>query len=164
VPRLAGKMDLIPGRTTRLTLEPTRAGAYAGLCAEYCGDSHSFMELSVVVSTREELAAWLAQQAQPARAPASALAVRGRERLLASGCGACHSVRGTAADGVVGPDLTHVGSRLRIAAGRLPNDERALHDWLARTRELKPGVTMPSFHILPQQELQALAAYLGGLE
>jgi cytochrome c oxidase subunit 2 len=164
IPALAGKMDVIPGRTTRLTLEPTRAGELAGLCAEYCGDSHSFMELSVVVSTPQQLTDWLAQQAQPAQAPASALAARGRERLLSSGCGACHSVRGTPADGVVGPDLTHVGSRLRIAGGRLMNDERALRDWLARTGELKPGAVMPSFHMLPEQELDALAAYLGGLK
>lgn len=164
IPALAGKMDLIPGRTTRLTLEPTRAGAFAGPCAEYCGDSHSYMELSVVVSSPEELRQWLAQQAAPARAPRSALAARGRERFQSSGCGACHRVRGTPSDGVVGPDLTHVGSRLRIAGGRLPNGERSLREWLVRTRELKPGAVMPSFHMLPDGELEALVAYLGGLE
>lgn len=164
IPALAGKMDLIPGRTTRLTLEPTRAGLFDGLCAEYCGDSHSFMELSVVVSAPDELEQWLARQTTPARAPASPLAARGGERFLSSGCGACHSVRGTAANGVVGPELTHVGSRLRIAGGRLLNDDQSVRSWLARTRELKPGVVMPSFHMLPDTELDALAAYLGGLE
>lgn len=164
IPALAGKMDLIPGRTTRLTLEPLRAGVFDGLCAEYCGDSHSFMELSVVVSTPDELEAWLARQAAPAQAPTSPLGRHGGERFLTSGCGACHSVRGTTANGVVGPDLTHVGSRLRIAGGRLPNDGASLHSWLARTGELKPGAVMPSFHMLPERELEALAAYLGGLE
>lgn len=164
IPALAGKMDLIPGRTTRLTLEPTRAGVFDGLCAEYCGDSHSFMELSVVVSAPEELERWLARQSEPAQAPASSRGRHGAERFLSSGCGACHSVRGTPANGVVGPDLTHVGSRLRIAGGRLPNDEASLRSWLARTGELKPGAVMPSFHILPASEIDALAAYLGGLE
>lgn len=164
IPALAGKMDLIPGRTTRLTLEPTRAGTFDGLCAEYCGDSHSFMELSVVVSAPEELERWLARQAAPAAAATSALGSQGSQRFLASGCGACHRVRGTPADGVVGPDLTHVGSRLRLAGGRLPNDEPALRSWLARTGELKPGAVMPSFHMLPEHQLDALVAYLKGLE
>lgn len=164
IPALAGKMDLIPGRVTRLTLEPTRAGTFAGPCAEYCGDSHAFMELMVVVSAPQELQRWLERQAAPAVAPASPQAQAGQARFQSSGCGACHSVRGTSADGVVGPDLTHVGSRLRIAGGRLLNQVSSLQTWVARPQQLKPGAIMPGFHFLPEQELEVLAVYLGGLE
>jgi cytochrome c oxidase subunit 2 len=164
VPNLAGKMDMIPGRVTRLALEPTRTGAFRGACAEYCGESHALMMFDVVVEERQDFARWLARQGAPAKPPTNALAARGRGLFLAHGCGACHTVRGTPADGVVGPDLTHVGSRLSLGAGLLQNDPAAFRRWLAGTEHVKPGVLMPSFGMLPPGELRALAAYLEGLE
>lgn len=164
IPALAGKMDMIPGRTTRLTLEPTRAGVFDGLCAEYCGASHAFMAFSVVVSEPEEFRRWLAQQAAPATPPADAPARHGQELFVANGCGACHSVRGTEANGVVGPDLTHVGSRRTIGAGRLRNELDAVHQWIAHPGQLKPDVTMPAFGMIPEDDLRAIASYLRGLQ
>jgi len=164
VPSLAGKVDMIPGRRTRLRLDPTRTGVYRGVCAEYCGTSHAFMALRVVVSEPLELARWLERQAEPAGAPRGELAARGAAAFLENGCGSCHTVRGTPANGVIGPDLTHVGSRLSLAAGRLENDVQSFERWLARATEIKPGVNMPHFGMLPQLELRALAAYLKGLD
>jgi cytochrome c oxidase subunit 2 len=92
------------------------------------------------------------------------LATYGQELFLANGCGACHTIRGTPANGVVGPDLTHVGSRLSLGAGILPNEPEAFVRWIARTDEVKPGVHMPAFGMLPSQDVQALAAYLDSLE
>ena len=83
------------------------------------------MAFPVVVLEKEEFARWLAQQAQPAQPVTGQLAERGQELFLADGCGACHTVRGTPAAGVIGPDLTHVGSRLSLAAGILPNEPDA---------------------------------------
>ena len=74
------------------------------------------------------------------------------------------AVRGTEADGVVGPDLTHVGSRVSLGAGILPNEPAALVRWIARTADVKPGVHMPAFGMLPQEDLRALAAYLKALQ
>ena len=162
IPALAGKMDMIPGRQNRLVLRPNRAGVFRGVCAEYCGTSHAFMAFSVVVEPRAALDRWLQHQASPARkvtGPAN-----GRELFLASGCGACHTIRGTEADGVVGPDLTHVGGRRTLAAGRLPNTAPQFRRWLAHTSAVKPNVLMPAFGMLPDVELVALAAYLEGLE
>lgn len=164
VPSLGGKMDMIPGRVTRLTLEPTKTGTFRGACAEYCGGPHALMNFYVVVVEREDFARWLAHQRTPARPPAGALAARGRELFLANGCGACHTVRGTPADGVVGPDLTHVGSRVSLGAGLLPNEPDHFRRWIARTDHVKPGVHMPAFGMLPPRDLQALAAFLEGLE
>ncbi len=163
IPALGGKVDMIPGHRTRLRLEPTRTGRFRGVCAEYCGTSHALMAFPVVVHEEEEFIGWLARQAAPAASPTDPLAVRGGELFLADGCGACHAVRGTAADGVVGPDLTHVGSRLSIGAGTLANEPADIVNWLSRTAELKPGVHMPSFGMLEQDDLRALAAYLGSL-
>jgi cytochrome c oxidase subunit 2 len=164
IPSLGGKMDMIPGRKTRLVLTPSRTGVFRGACAEYCGASHAWMAFSVVVQDREEFDAWLAHQAQPAASPQEATTTHGAQLFLAHGCGACHTIRGTAAAGVIGPDLTHVGSRLSLAAGTLPNNPNAFARWVQQTHEVKPEVLMPSFHMLPREDIQALAAYLEGLK
>jgi cytochrome c oxidase subunit 2 len=164
IPSLGGKVDMIPGRINRLTLEPTRTGVFRGACAEYCGTSHALMNFYVVVLEKAEFTAWLEHQQAPAQPPGQPLAVRGQELFLANGCGACHRVRGTSADGVVGPELTHVGSRLSLGAGILANESDAFIRWIAHTEDLKPGVHMPAFGMLPPEDLQALAAYLDGLQ
>jgi len=164
VPSLGGKMDMIPGRTNRLVLEPTKTGRFRGVCAEYCGDSHALMAFQTVVVPRPELEAWMERQRAPAAEPAGPEAARGRELFLADGCGACHTVRGTPADGRVGPDLTHVGARLTLAAGTLGTGRADFERWLARADGVKPGVHMPAFGMLPRRDLAALAAYLEGLE
>ena len=164
IPTLGGKIDMIPGRRTRLALEPTRTGVFHGVCAEYCGTSHALMRFSVVVQEPDDFQRWLDAQRAPAQEPQTPLAARGKDLFLANGCGACHAVRGTPADGVVGPDLTHVGSRLSLAAGTLPNERDDFLEWIAHTEAVKPGVHMPAFGMLPQEDLQALAVYLDGLE
>jgi len=164
IPSLGGKADMIPGRKTRLLLEPTRPGRFRGVCAEYCGSSHAHMAFPVEVMEKSAFEGWLAQQALLARAPTEPMAARGRALFSATGCGACHTVRGTDADGTVGPDLTHVASRGTLGAALVDNTPDDLGRWLAHTDELKPGVLMPAFGMLPAVELAALAAYLGALE
>ena len=160
IPSLGGKIDMIPGRVTRLSLTPTKTGVFRGACAEYCGTSHALMSFYVVVEDKETFERWLAHQQTPAPPPSEPVAVHGQELFLANGCGACHTIRGTPANGLVGPDLTHVGSRLSLGAGILPNDLQSFVKWIASTEHAKPGVLMPEFGMLPQEELQALAAYL----
>lgn len=164
LPTLGGKVDMIPGRVNRMLLEPTEPGTYRGACAEFCGESHALMSFSVVVMEPAAFRTWLAHAAEPAAAPATALAERGQALFLANGCGACHSVRGTPARGEVGPDLTHVGGRESLAAGILPNEREAFVRWIAHPEAIKPGVRMPGFGMLPQEDLRAIAAYLDGLQ
>lgn len=163
IPSLGPKMDMIPGRRTRLTLHPTKTGLYRGACAEYCGASHGLMSFYTVVESPEEFTRWLSAEAQPAQPPGGALEQQGEQLFLALGCGGCHAVRGTAAVGPMGPDLTHVGSRRSLAAGILPNEPPDFMHWIARTEQAKPGVHMPQFGMLNNEELAALAAYLNGL-
>ncbi len=164
IPSLGGKVDMIPGRTNQLVLEPTRTGTFRGACAEYCGTSHALMSFSVVVMPRDAFDRWLAEQAKPAQTPTSELQQAGRRAFLANGCGACHQVRGTEADGTVGPDLTHVGSRLSLAAGTLPADVKAFKRWIGHSGSIKPDVRMPAFGMLPADQLDAMAHYLSGLK
>ncbi len=164
IPSLGGKVDMIPGRTNQLVLEPTETGTFRGACAEYCGTSHALMNFAVVVMTREAFDRWLAEQAEPAQRPADELQQAGQQAFLANGCGACHQVRGTEADGTVGPDLTHVGSRLSLAAGTLPADVDAFERWIGHSSAIKPDVKMPAFGMLPEAQLNAMAHYLSGLQ
>ncbi|WP_052341202.1 cytochrome c oxidase subunit II [Salinarimonas rosea] len=163
VPALAGKMDMIPGRETVIVLEPTRTGVFRGACAEYCGASHALMSFAVLVMEPAAWEAWLARQAAPAEPPASAAAQRGMAVFTEYGCGACHAIRGTEADGDVGPDLTHVGSRRTLAAGALPNTPDDYVRWISDVHEVKPDANMPPFGMLPEGDLAALALYLDGL-
>jgi cytochrome c oxidase subunit 2 len=164
IPSLAGKMDMIPGRVTWLTVRPTRTGVFRGACAEYCGTSHALMAFYVEVMDRADFDRWLSAQSAPAMEPRGEPAARGSELFQSNGCGACHAVRGTPADGVIGPDLTHVGGRLSIGAGILPTEPEPLRRWIARSEAIKPGVHMPAFGMLPDDELRALAAYLHDLK
>jgi cytochrome c oxidase subunit 2 len=122
VPNLAGKVDMIPGRTNTLTLQADRAGISRGQCAEYCGGAHALMAFNVVAMEPDDFETWLAAEAAPARTPETPGEEEGLALFLSHGCGACHAIRGTEADGTIGPDLTHVGSRTSLAAGILRND------------------------------------------
>ena len=164
IPSLGGKMDMIPGRVTRLTLTPTRTGLFRGACAEYCGTAHALMTFDVVVEEKPDFDRWLAQQAQLAKAATEPVAKQGQDLFLATGCHACHTVRGTQASGIIGPDLTHVGSRMSLAAGTLSNEPDEFRRWIALTEDVKPGAHMPKFDMLPAEQLHALAVYLKGLK
>jgi cytochrome c oxidase subunit 2 len=122
------------------------------------------MAFYVVVTDRKEFDTWLEHQAQPAQSPVEPLAMRGQEVFIASGCGACHTVRGTSAKGLVGPDLSHVGGRMSLGAGIMSNRSEDFLRWIIHNETIKPEVHMPSFKMLPQDDLRALAAYLDSLE
>lgn len=164
VPRLAGKLDMIPGRTNVLTVTATEEGVSRGQCAEYCGGAHALMAFYVVVQTPEDFQAWMAKESGPAVKIEEEHAARGAQLFLDSGCRACHTIRGTAADGVIGPDLTHVGSRLSLAAGVLPSTAPAFAHWIANNQHIKPQNRMPPYNIFTQSQLEDLALYLESLK
>lgn len=164
VPAIAGKVDMIPGRATRLRVQTSELGRFRGLCAEYCGGQHALMAFVVVTQTPEGFGSWLARQAQPASAPSDAFLKLGYAAFFKGECQSCHSVRGTPATGTDGPDLTHVGGRESLAAGVLDNHIGTMAGWIAGAQEVKPGNKMPSMSIYTGVELRALSAWLGSLE
>jgi cytochrome c oxidase subunit II len=111
-----------------------------------------------------EFDAWLRAEAMPAVQPVEAGARRGKAVFAASGCGACHRVRGTEAEGAIGPDLTHVGGRMSLAAATLPNDAANFVRWIRDSRHVKPESQMPPFAHLSEAELGDLALYLEALK
>ena len=162
VPNLAGKRDLIPGKSSTLWLRADRAGTFRGQCAEYCGMQHAHMAFNVVAEPPEQFEAWRAAQRQPAQEPATDSQRRGREVFLSTTCVMCHTVQGTRANAVVGPNLTHVASRTQIAAGTLPNTRGHLAGWVVDSQSAKPGNSMPP-NALGSEDLQALLDYLQSL-
>jgi cytochrome c oxidase subunit 2 len=163
VPNLAGKLDMIPGRTTTLTLTASTPGVSRGQCAEYCGGPHALMAFYVVAMPPDEFEAWLQHAGGPAAEPASLQLKQGQQLFLSSGCGACHAIRNTSANGRIGPDLTHVASRLSIAAATMPTTQAALARWTTHSQEVKPDNKMPPFDVFGADELAALSAYLASL-
>ncbi|RCS25923.1 cytochrome c oxidase subunit II [Phyllobacterium salinisoli] len=163
VPKLAGKLDMIPGRTNTLTLDVTSPGVSRGQCAEYCGGAHALMSFFVIAMPEKDFAAWLADEAKDAHQPTDELETRGQALFIASGCGACHTVRGTAATGAIGPDLTHVGSRHSLAAATLPNNAEAFARWIRDGQHIKPENLMPPYPIFSDEELASLSSYLAQL-
>jgi cytochrome c oxidase subunit II len=153
-------MDVIPGKTNRTWIDPVTPGTYVGQCAEFCGVQHAGMLLTLTVHPKEEFARWVAaQQAAAADVPE----VRaGRDVFTSVACINCHTVRGTAANGVVGPDLTHLMSRATLGAGMAQNTPENLRAWVKDPASLKPGALMPAMKISPEQ-LDKLVAYLGTL-
>jgi len=162
VPNLHGKRDLIPGQVTNTWIQADTPGTYRGQCAEYCGHQHANMAFVVVAEPMDRFLAWIGQQRQPAAEPQSDEARRGRDVFLQSPCMMCHTIRGTTAGARLGPELTHVGSRMTIAAGTLPNTRGHLGGWVANAQAIKPGVRMPPNPLDPS-DLQAVLTYLRSL-
>jgi|KBSMisStandDraft_5_1062788.scaffolds.fasta_scaffold35702_3 cytochrome c oxidase subunit 2 len=163
VPNLSGKKDLIPGRTATLSFRADRPGIYRGQCAEFCGYQHAFMAFEVIAEAPEHYEAWAEQQRREASEPSDPRGKRGKEVFLGSTCVMCHTIQGTDANAIRGPDLTHVGGRTTLASGTLPNTDEDMKRWIRNPQQLKPGVNMPTSS-LAEADLDALVTYLRGLK
>jgi cytochrome c oxidase subunit 2 len=109
-------------------------------------------------------------------------AARGKQVFSGAACIGCHSIAGNpSAMGVLGPNLTHVGSRSTIAAGRFPNAAAYLALWIKNARKMKPEVLMPTLGLdeydpvlkakvtsatggLSDQQIADIVAYLTALK
>jgi cytochrome c oxidase subunit II len=163
VPNLHGKLDLIPGYSGTTYFQADEPGVFMGRCAEYCGLQHARMDIRVIAESPAKFAAWYEGQLRAAPAPADTVQQKGQQVFLSKGCVMCHSVRGTPANSRVGPDLTHLASRMTIGAGTLPNTRGHLAGWVMDPQRIKPGVRMPP-NPLAADELQALLDYLQSLK
>ena len=169
VPKLAGKQDMIPGRSNHLTIIAEHPERYLGQCAEFCGVSHANMRFRVMAQEQADFDAWVEQVRAEAATPADDLAQEGA-RIFAEGtwpkgaCVGCHTIRGVeGAGGRLGPELTHFGSRTTLAGGTYRNTPENLARWLRDPNSLKPGALMPTLG-LTDREVEALVAYLQTLE
>ena len=163
VPRLAGKRDLIQGRTNRIEFSADSTGEYWGQCAEFCGASHANMRLRVIVQLDTGFQAWVdRQRAGPGIPVKGSPAEAGQQVFRRSPCIACHTITGIA-QGKVGPDLSHVGGRGTIAGALFANNTEMLRRWIMNAPALKPGALMTPQNLSPQ-DLDLVIAYLQSLK
>jgi len=161
VPRLAGKMDVIPNRVNTMWIDPQEPDLYLGQCAQYCGTQHAKMLLRVYAQSPADFAAWINQQQKPANQDftGNPVAAEGQTVFLQNACINCHTVAGTVATGRFGPDLSHLATRDTIASGSVQNTPENLKQWINDPSSMKPGALMPPMH-LNDRDLTAITAYL----
>ncbi len=174
IPKIAGKVDLVPNHPNQMWILAEEPGEYYGQCAEFCGVAHSNMRFRVFAHPREEFDEWLAAQAQDAAVPTDPLAVAGKNLFEGDArCWSCHTVAGSPrARGEQGPNLTHVASRSHLAAGIMENTQANLRRWIEDPEAVKPGNLMSRdaevyndpTRELSEADVSALVAYLRGLK
>lgn len=159
VPRLGGKMDAVPGRTTYMWIQADRPGTYKGQCAEFCGDGHADMLIVVVAHPREEYAAWAQREIEDFDRKDSDEARRGRELFMAGACAGCHRIQGTPAVGRIAPELTAIAAKQNIAGVLTPVNEENLTNWIRNPPAVKPGTLMPALP-LSDADIADIVQYL----
>jgi len=169
-PKLAGKLDVVPGHKNYLKIGADTPGDYSGQCAEYCGLSHANMRLRVMADSVDDFEAWVANQQAPSvppvvpattttaspasttgdtAAPATPVvgvdpvadAAAGSALFVGRGCSGCHTIRGLeGANGKVGPNLTHLQARTTFAGAIFELNDKNLRKWLRDPPGMKPMV------------------------
>ena len=180
IPKIAGKVDMVPNNNNKRWIQSERLGEFYGQCAEFCGESHAKMKFRVIVESREDFDKWLMAQAAPSVEPVTPLQLRGSELFRSAGCSGCHATSaimslapdGSQLKGRRGPNLTHVASRSRVGAGELPQNPESLRAWISDPGSIKPGNIMATEgkpytdpdSALTEQDISALVAFLRSLK
>ena len=172
IPELAGKQDVVPGRTNHILMQADEPGMYEGQCAEFCGLQHGRMLVRVRALSAEDWDAWVANQKSPGVTPSDELAAQGMDLFLGQlsggrgSCIECHAVGGTDAANPAGPELTHFADPTHecfAGCNWETTDRDALKAWLRDPEAVKMGSKMPDYH-LTEEEIDALVAYLYSLK
>lgn len=168
IPKLAGKTDVIPNRVNKMWIKAEETGLFYGQCVEFCGTAHALMRFRVQVVSQEEFDAWIKTRQAGVQEPTDPVALAGKalfegKNPAKAACFTCHTIDGTKAQGKVGPNLSNIGARSTLGAGVVENNEQTLKEWVRSPRILKPGVKMVDHPNLTDEELNAIVAYLRGL-
>jgi cytochrome c oxidase subunit II len=159
VPALNRKIDMVPGMRNRVLLYASKPGEYRGQCSQFCGFQHANMSLEVFAQRPAAFRAWLAGQERAAPTPTTGRAAAGHRLFMTAQCASCHTIAGTPAQGTIGPNLTHLASRTRLAADEIPNTPAWLAAWIRNPQKIKPGDRMPDLG-LSSPQIADLVAYL----
>jgi len=163
VPEVGLKASAIPGQNTRATVRFKKPGNYPGFCTEQCGPGAKQHRMRVLVLEPKTFDRFLTAASNFAPPTPTTPKLRRGAELFATLCASCHTVRGTDAAGKAGPDLALFGNRTTLGAASLPNTPVNLRTWIRAAPDLKPDVRMPAFTDVPDEELDALVAYLESL-
>lgn len=166
VPSISGKLDVNPENVNTMFIEAHEEGVFYGKCAELCGPGHSLMDFKVVVVSEDEYEQWVQdmKDVDPEEEPEDAVAQEGKDLFEENNCMSCHAI-GSDEDYVaeqvpVGPDLTGIGERSRIAGILLPTKENLI-DWIQDPESIKPGNHMTdAYPDLSDDDAEKIAEYL----
>ena len=159
VPKLAGKVDVVPTRNNYMWFQADETGTFYGQCAEFCGTAHAQMKFLVQVLPQEDYLAWAESFGQTPELSAQATA--GQQVFNGvGGCVVCHTANGSDNPDVVagritgfmttetgiapGPNLTDLATRERFGAGIADLNRENLRQWLRNPEDVKPGNYMAS--------------------
>ncbi len=164
VPQFAGKRDMIPTHINHFWFKADTVGTYPAQCAEFCGTEHARMAFKIVVEDSATFARWeLAQLAPFAGDTTDTLFAQGKKLFLTAGCVGCHAMAGQVTEkmtAMIGPNLSHVGSRSTIVAAMMENNDTDLAHWLRNPQAVKPDALMKLPRPLTEVEIAALVHYV----
>jgi len=163
VPELGRKVDAVPGHPNQVWIRADQPGVYQGVCAEFCGQEHTWMRMIVVAEPQADFDAWQAAQLVTPAAPTEGEALQGLQLVKDETCLNCHAISGLPGHKTIGPDLTHVASRRILASGAIDNTRDNLFKWLKDPESIKPQSHMPNFQ-LSDDRVNALVAYMETLK
>ena len=163
-PAMGGKRDAVPTHINHVMFTADSTGVFLGQCAELCGLQHANMHMKLFVEPQTDFDAWVAGQKAPPLVPTDTTTVawQGRKTFSESGCIACHTITDIS-EGIIGPNLNHVGSRTSLAGAMLPNDTEHMTRWITEPDKQKPGTLMLNLG-LPPEQVSAIVAYLQTLK
>ena len=166
VPKIAGKVDMVPLNDNYLWMMGDEVGEYYGQCAEFCGIAHAHMRFRVIVDTEEDFNAWIAGMHTAPDTPDAGSPEASGKSLFAGNCSSCHTNNSTSPGSyaqevssqqarwngwvsdiensaiVSAPNLTHFGTRSTLAAGIKDLNQESLVEWITDPSTIKIGTRM----------------------
>jgi cytochrome c oxidase subunit 2 len=181
IPKLAGKVDMIPTRSNEVWFLAEETGTYFGQCAEFCGIAHAKMRFKVVAHERAEFAAWVTGMHTSPAALAAGSPESGGQTLFGQNCSMCHTTNSYQAGSYTGeievqesrwaawkanpdpesasaarivsaPNLTHFGTRSTIGAGLSELTRDSLVNWIKSPDNIKQGTRMQAHGLVYQTD------------
>jgi cytochrome c oxidase subunit 2 len=165
IPAMRAKMDVVPGKYSKMWFTPTKPGQHQIFCAEYCGAGHSAMLAQLYVHSPEDYAKWLADEEEKSmNKPPVAL---GADLYKTRGCAQCHSLDGSRG---IGPSFKGLYGKTEHLEGgaTVVVDENYIHESIIEPMaKVVAGYApvMPTFKgKLKDREINGLIEYIKTLK
>jgi len=166
IPKIAGKVDMVPNHENQLWIKADNPGLYYGQCAEFCGVAHAMMRFRVIVHTNEDYQNWLEYMRTPPQDLVSGSDEDEGRKLFVGNCSMCHTYDSYKKAAyhkeinsqynrweewkkdkensaiVSAPNLTHFGNRITLGAGLKENNYDNLVKWIEDPDSIKIGTRM----------------------
>lgn len=175
VPKLAGKVDMVPLNDNLIWFIAEEPGIYDGQCAEFCGIAHAHMRFRVVAHPEEDFQNWVAGMRTPPEPFESGSSEQQGQTLFATHCKTCHTDDSWRQDAysleiqqqdsrwatwladiedsriVSAPNMTNYSQRHFLGAGIKENSRENLIRWITDPNDIKIGTSMQDHAAIYQE-------------